>query len=100
MELRDHYLELLDAGAEVVSLAVASLEDVESLCQQWRIDYPALADANHKVAEAYGVYNLHDDGVAGPAVFIVDTDRRIVWRHIAKNTSDPAFIDMIVEHLP
>ena len=52
------------------------------------------------VSEAYGVYDLLGDGLAAPAVFIVDTDGHIVWRQVGQSTGDPVSAQMIIEHLP
>jgi len=59
-----------------------------------------LADSKHKVAEAYGVYNLLGDGLAAPAVFVIDTDGRIVWSYVGRNSSDRPNTQAILEHLP
>lgn len=100
MELHENYAALRAAGAEVISVVVARLEDVESWCQRAGITYPMLADADHRVSEAYGVYNLLGDGLAAPAVFVIDTDGQIVWSRIAQSTGDIVSAAVILEHLP
>jgi len=100
VELHSHYEAIREAGAEVVALAVASVEAVEGWCQRAGINYPMLADATHQVAEGYGVYNLLGDGLAAPAVFIVDTDRRIVWSRVGQNAGDLVGVQTILEYLP
>ena len=62
--------------------------------------YPMLADPAHQVAEAYGVYNLLRDGLAAPAVFVIDTDGRIVWSHVGRGPGDRPSAQTILEHLP
>jgi len=59
-----------------------------------------LADAEHRVSEAYGVYNLLGDGLAAPAVFVVDTDGRIVWSYIGQHAGDRVDAPTILAHLP
>lgn len=100
MELQDQYQAFQDAGAEVVTLAVASLQSVKGWCQRAGISYPMLADPKHRVAEAYGVYNLLGDGLAAPAVFVIDTDGRIVWHYVGQHPSDRPRIQAILEQLP
>ena len=100
MELQGSYSSILDEGAEVVSIVVASLEAVEGLCQSARVPFPVLSDADHEVAEAYAVYNLLGDELAGPAVFIVDSERRIVWNQIGRPTRVHVPIATILENLP
>ena len=38
--------------------------------------------------QAYDVYNLHNDGVAAPAVFIIDTNGKITYEYIGKDIAD------------
>jgi peroxiredoxin len=100
VELHGHYDTIREAGAEVVALAVAPVEAVEGWCQRAGINYPMLADATHQVAEGYGVYNLMGDNLAAPAVFIIDTDGRIVWHRVGQSVSNPVGAQTILEHLP
>lgn len=41
-----------------------------------------------EVPQAYNVYNLHNDGVAAPAVFIIDTNGKIAYEYIGKDIAD------------
>ena len=59
-----------------------------------------LADPEHRVAEAYGVYNLLGDGLAAPAVFVIDTGGRIVWSYASRDPNDRPGAQTILEHLP
>ncbi|HIE38341.1 MAG TPA: redoxin domain-containing protein [Anaerolineales bacterium] len=100
MELRDYYEEFRTRGVEVVALAVNTREAVEGAQAAVRAPYPMLADPDHRVAEAYGVYNLLGDGLAGPAVFVIAEDGRILWSYVGQHIGDrPAAAD-ILTHLP
>ena len=81
-------------------MAVAPLADVVNMCTRTPISFPVLADEDHQVAEAYGVYDLRGDGLAAPAVLVIATDGRIVWSRVAASTSDPASTDEILAHVP
>ena len=61
--------------------------------------FPLLADPDHAVAEAYGVYNLLGDGLATPAVFIVDPSGNLVWSYVGQNAADRPSVDKILENL-
>ena len=100
MELQEHYTAIRQAGAEAAALVVAPMETVESWCQRAGITYPMLADPQHEASEAYGVYDLLGDRLAAPAVFVVDTDGRIVWGFVGQHPRD--FVDgqTILAHLP
>ncbi len=64
------------------------------------LSYPILADPDHRIAAAYGVYNLLGDSVATPAVFIIDKSGQIVWSYIGQNISDRPSNQTILENLP
>jgi peroxiredoxin len=73
---------------------------VEGWCQRAGIRYPVLADPEHRVAEAYEVYNLLGDELAAPAVFVIGTDGRILWSQVVLDSSDGPDAQTILEHLP
>lgn len=62
--------------------------------------YPILADPDHVIAEQYGVFNLLNDGVAAPAVFIISSQGRIVWSHVGADIGDRPAAQTILENLP
>ena len=47
-----------------------------------------LADADTSVAQEYGVFDLHGDGVAAPATFILDQSGEIVAYHVGRDITD------------
>jgi len=98
--LQSQYQTFQDAGTEVVALVVASIDKVEGWCKRAGVSYPMLADSEHQVSAAYGVYNLLGDSLAAPAVFVVDTDGRIVWSYIGQHSSDRVNAQTILEQLP
>jgi alkyl hydroperoxide reductase subunit AhpC len=59
-----------------------------------------LADPAHRVADAYGVYNLMGDGQAASAVFVIDTDGRIAWSYVGQQPGDRPSIQVILEQVP
>ena len=50
--------------------------------------FPILSDRDAEVARDYGVYNLLNDSLATPSVFIVTHGGRIEWRYVGKDVSD------------
>ena len=65
-----------------------------------RAFFPFLySSGDPSVPELYDVYNLHDDKVAAPAVFIVDKGGRITYRYVGKIIADRAPTDEILEEL-
>lgn len=89
--------------ARQVELWAVAFEDVprsRQMAQLIGAEFPLLADVNHAVADAYGVFNLLNDGVAAPAVFVVDTAGNIVWSYVGRNINDRPSPDAILSHLP
>jgi len=100
VELRDHYREFRAEGAQLVALAVAPSDAVRGTKQALGIPYPMVADTDHHVSEAYGVYDLLGDGYAAPAVFVIDSQGRILWSHIGQGPQDRPSVEEILTHLP
>ena len=100
VELQNNAAAFQEAGVQVVAVFASSLDSVTGIQASTGVTYPVLADPDHQAAEAYGVYNLLGDGLAAPAVFVVDTDGRIVWGFIGQNVQDRPGVQTILEHLP
>lgn len=100
MKLQQSYRAFQQAGAEVVALAVAPLAQVDGVREVTGATFPLLADPVHRAAEAYRVYNLFNDDLAAPSVFVVDTDGRVVWSYVGKNGGDRPDERVILEQLP
>lgn len=84
----------------MVGISVASASAIEGWCQSGGIEYPMVADPNHDVSEAYGVYDLLGDGHAAPSMMIVDVDGSIVWSHVSWPSSERLGVSTILEQLP
>lgn len=85
----------------MVAVAVAAASTIDQgVRRAINPPYPLLADPSHKVSEAFGVYELLSSGYAGPAVFVIDTDGSIVWRHLAKDRYDRPTAAEILSNLP
>ena len=100
MELQTQYDAFQEAGAEVIAVAVTSIEVANGWCHGTGVTYPVLADPDHRVSEAYGVYNLLGDGYAAPAVFVIEPDGQVAWSYVGRDRSDQAGLQSVLEHLP
>lgn len=100
MDLQSRYQSFQERETEVIALAVHDLAGAQRMAQVTGAVFPILADPDHAVADAYGVYDLLGDGVATPAVFIIDTSGRVVWSYIGQNASDRPSAQTILENLP
>jgi peroxiredoxin len=83
-----------------VAVAVQDEAGAQATVESSNVSYPVLADPGHQVADAYGVYNLLNDGVAAPAVFVIDANGRVVWSYIAKDINDRPDNQTIFDNLP
>jgi len=98
--LQSAYPEFQARDTEIIALAVQSVADAQQMVQATGATFPILADPDHAVADAYGVYNLLGDAVAAPAVFVIDKTGRIVWSYIGQNAADRPSAQTILKHLP
>ena len=52
------------------------------------VDFHVLADEDTSVSREYGIFDLHGDGVAAPATFIINSAGEIIAAHVSQNVSD------------
>lgn len=83
-----------------MALAVNDLSSVAGAAAAVGATFPILADPQHQVAEAYGVYNLLGDQLAAPAVFVIDRDGRMRWSYIGQSSQDRPSAADILTRLP
>ncbi len=100
MELQAASSQFRARKAEILALAVQDVARAQQMRQIVQADYPILADADHAVADTYGVFNLLGDGVATPSVFVIDSQGRIVWSHIGIDANDRPAPNDILAHAP
>ena len=99
MKLQGDYGRFKALDAEIVAMSVETLKLSTRLVQETGIEYPVLADPEHRVIEAYGVYNLLGDGRAAPSVFVVDEKGIVTWKHVGKKRGDWPDTEAILEQL-
>lgn len=75
------------AGAEVVAVSVDPPETSAELAKSLGLTFPLVSDVELRAIDAFGV--RHDMSAGGetqsmarPAVFVIDPEGRIVWRHL------------------
>lgn len=74
--LRDHYDRIRELGAEVLGVSVDGAESHRKFTEKFNIPYPLVADADAKIAEAYGVYNA-ERKMARRVTFLIDEQGNI-----------------------
>lgn len=82
-EYARHYPAIRAAAADVVALSVDAAPATEALRTQLGLDFTILCDTERIVLRAWGLLNERErGGIAIPAVFVIDPDRRIRYRSI------------------
>ena len=70
-----------EKGAQIIVVAVQSQKAAETSKMAARVHFPFLADTDHAVADAFGVFNLLEDPImqneATPAVCVVRNRREL-----------------------
>jgi peroxiredoxin Q/BCP len=100
VDLQSSYPTFQQRNTQIIALAVHDVAGAQRVAQATGAAFPLLADPDHKVADAYHVYNLLGDGIATPAVFIIDKQGNIVWSYIAKDANDRPASQTILQNLP
>ena len=87
-EYARQYAAFRAAGADVAALSVDPEDRSEPLRKQLGIEFPILCDTGRRVVREWGLYNPDEmGGIAVPAVFVIGTNRRVLYRSIDKTSA-------------
>jgi peroxiredoxin len=76
-DYRDHYLQILAAGATLAVVSVDAPEPSETLRRELKLPFPILCDTERRVIREWDVYNPERGGIAKPSVFVIEADRKV-----------------------
>lgn len=89
-EFRDLQPQIQEAGAVVLGVSPDPVADVKAFHDKFGLSFPLLADEDHQVAEAYGVWKLkkmfgNEFWGVERSTFLIDADGRIekVYRRVS-----------------
>ena len=82
----------------MLAISVDTLEYARQMQGLVGARFPVLADPDHSVASAYGIFDLLGDGVAAPATFIVSSKADISY-YIGSEIGDRIRASVIIERL-
>ena len=99
MELQAAYPQFKAQDAEILAVAYQDQANAALADELVQASYPILADTDHAVASAYDVFDLLGDGVATPAVFVIDPGGKIVWSTVSTDPNVRPTPDEILSHL-
>jgi|SRR5271154_156536 len=79
-EYRDHAAAFRDAGFDLAALAVDEAARSEAVRLGNNLPFPILCDTRREVIEEWGIINRKEKGgIANPAIFVLDRDRRVLF---------------------
>ncbi len=98
--LRDGYQDLLDAGIAVVGVSGDDVASHETFADKYELPFPLVADPQHEILEAYGVWgerSLYGRTFLGTrrTTFLIDEDG--VVRHVFKRPNVTSHTAEILE---
>jgi thioredoxin-dependent peroxiredoxin len=102
--VRDHGAEYRQAGARVLGVSPDSVSDVKKFADKFGLDFTLLADSEHAVAEAYGVWgekSMYGKKYMGVqrATFLIDRDGKIaqIFPKVSPKTHDELILGALAE---
>ncbi|MFQ5815073.1 MAG: peroxiredoxin family protein [Candidatus Hydrothermarchaeaceae archaeon] len=87
-----------EQDAELVPVSTDGIEKEESFAEEICVNYPLYSDPDHKAIERYGVFDA-EHNIARPAVFIIDKEGRIRYKHVSKDHTDRPMNTTIINAL-
>ncbi len=82
-------------NAEVVAISVDNLANAQRMAGNSGVPFPILYNPDKDVVQAYGVYNLHNDNLATPSTFIIDSSGVIRYKYVGSTTDRPSPQDVL-----
>lgn len=99
---RDRKTDLVKLGAMVFGISADDLESHGKFRDKFELNFPLLADVDHKVAERYGAWrekNMYGKKFFGiqRSTYLIDADGKIakVWKAVKVDGHDQQVIDAI-----
>jgi len=96
--LATDYEQFTAAGAEIIAISVDNQDKSRELASALKIKFPVLCDTDHKVIDAYDLYNP-DGKIAKPAVFVIDKSGIIRWSFLKEDYRVRPLNDAILAEL-
>jgi peroxiredoxin Q/BCP len=105
--VRDHRVDYASAGATVLGISPDPVAKVKKFHDKYALDFALLADEEHKVAEAYGVWaekSMYGRTYWGVqrTTFVLDTDGKVaaVLRKVKPGEHDALVLAALAEATP
>lgn len=99
---RDRYKELQKLGAKVLGVSPDGVESHVQFRDKFHLNFPLLADADHKVAEKYGAWrekNMYGKKSMGVqrSTFLIDPAGKVakVWKRVSVDGHDEQVLEAL-----
>lgn len=101
---RDEKAQLKKLGATVLGVSTDSVASHEKFRDKFKLNFPLLADTDHKVAEKYGAWrekNMYGKKSMGiqRSTFLIDAEGKVakVWKRVSVDGHDAQVIAALKE---
>ena len=99
---RDRFAEIRELGAVVLGVSADDVASHEKFSEKFSLNFPLLADTDHKVAEKYGAWrekNMYGKVSMGiqRSTFVIDASGAVakVWKKVSVDGHDQQVIDVL-----
>ena len=101
---RDRQQEMQKLGAKVLGVSPDAVESHARFRDKFKLNFPLLADTDHKLAEKYGAWrekNLYGKKSMGVqrSTFLIDANGKVakVWKRVSVEGHDAAVLEALKE---
>lgn len=92
------YEKIKAVGADVVAISVDKPEKSRELSDKLKLPFPILSDVDHKVIDAYDLYNA-EGKISKPATYVLDSKGVVRWAFFEEDYKIRPLDDVIIEEL-
>jgi peroxiredoxin len=97
-QLQEKLGELEKRNVAVAALSVDPVPKSKELQAKLKLSYPIISDPNLEAIRAFGVEDA-ENGIAWPAVYVIDPGGKIAWRSLSETYKDRPLPEMLFEQL-
>lgn len=101
---RDQKAKLKKLGAQVLGVSTDSVESHQKFRDKYKLNFPLLADPDHKVSEKYGAWrekNMYGKKSMGiqRSTYLIDADGKVahVWKRVKVEGHDEQVLNALAE---
>lgn len=99
---RDQSKALAKLGARVLGVSIDTVESHQKFRDKYKLNFPLLADVDHKVAEKYGAWrekNMYGKKSMGiqRSTYLIDAEGKVakVWKKVSVDGHDQQVLDAL-----